>query len=157
MAKITSLVTQLRTKYSNTHPDSALTFVEDTLFSWNPKTHELHYNPSGQDAPAYLLHEYGHVLDGETAYSQDIELLQIERSAWDRAVETGRELGVTIDENLIEDSLDTYRDWLHARSLCPRCEATGIQTTRFGYQCLACQHTWRVNEARQCALRRYSQ
>lgn len=156
MVKITSLVIQLRTKYANSHPDSPLTFVADDSFSWNPDTHEIHYHAAEQNAEAYLLHEYGHVLDGPRAYRQDIELLQIERDAWDNAIEVARELDLIIDEDVIEDSLDTYRDWLHARSLCPKCDATGIQTALHTYECLACHHTWRVNDARQCALRRYS-
>ena len=59
-------------------------------------------------------------------------------------------------EDFIEEHLDTYRDWLHARSSCPDCTATGYQTDASTYACPACSHTWRVNEARICQLRRYS-
>ena len=76
-------------------------------------------------------------------------------AAWDKALQLAPEYDVAITDELIEESLDTYRDWLHSRSLCPHCNATGVQTATRHYQCLACHHAWRVNEARTCALRRY--
>jgi hypothetical protein len=62
---------------------------------------------------------------------------------------------VAYDDNLIEDALDTYREWLHARSLCPTCGLTGLQTKTSTYVCMNCRCSWRPNDARQCALRRY--
>lgn len=80
----------------------------------------------------------------------------MERDAWQYAKDT---LGQTYDQAIlddtVEDALDSYRDWLHARSTCPACQATGIQTKKEEYKCLACRTKWRVNEARICALRRY--
>ena len=61
-----------------------------------------------------------------------------------------------LNEEVIQEHLDTYRDWLHARSICPSCTANGYQISSHTYECPACLHTWRVNEARICALRRYS-
>jgi DnaJ-class molecular chaperone len=51
--------------------------------------------------------------------------------------------------------MNSYRDWLHARSTCPVCQATGMETKKSIYTCPACRHQWRVNEARICSLRRY--
>ncbi|MCY1379960.1 hypothetical protein D9M68_895230 [compost metagenome] len=81
----------------------------------------------------------------------------MERDAWRYAKEKlGSNYKVTITDTVIQDSLDTYRDWLHARSTCPNCQATGMQNRKRHYRCIACQHVWRVNDARICGLRRYS-
>ena len=80
----------------------------------------------------------------------------MERAAWDKAVLIALDFGQTIDTNTVESTLDSYRDWLHARSTCPNCQATGLQIKKQTYSCPACRHTWRVNEARICALRRFS-
>ena len=80
----------------------------------------------------------------------------MERAAWDKALELAKTVNVDIDEELIETSLDTYRDWLHDRSTCPSCNATGIEASKQQYECISCHTTWRVNEARDCSLRRYT-
>jgi hypothetical protein len=79
----------------------------------------------------------------------------MERAAWEKAGELAPTYEVTIQPDLVEQQLDTYRDWLHDRSVCPNCEANGVQTDVNHYRCLTCDDTWRVNDARRCALRRY--
>lgn len=81
----------------------------------------------------------------------------MERDAWNRAkTQLGPQYAVDIKDSAIEQALDSYRDWLHARSTCPNCTATGFQTKKQHYSCLACGEKWRVNEARLCGLKRYS-
>jgi hypothetical protein len=79
----------------------------------------------------------------------------MESDAWQKAEQVGRQYDYEISPIAIEDALDTYRDWLHSRSVCPLCTATGLQIRRSRYQCLACTTIWRVNDARTCSLRRY--
>jgi len=80
----------------------------------------------------------------------------MEREAWSYASrQLGPAYGVAIADNDAETALDTYRDWLHARSTCPSCQAIGVQTSKHHYSCVACHEKWRVNDARICALRRY--
>lgn len=132
----------------------AITFTESTVFRWSPSEHTVYYKNTKDIAS--LLHEVAHGVLGHTEYARDIELIRTEREAWDMVVATlARRYKVTVDQEQIEDALDTYRDWLHSRSLCPSCQATGVQTDKNLYSCLACTTTWRVNEARTCALRRY--
>lgn len=105
---------------------------------------------------ASLLHELAHAILDHKTYARDIELIELERDAWTHAQATlAPTYNIAIGTNQIEDALDTYRDWLHARSTCPNCQATGVQTERNAYKCLACLSKWRVNDARICALRRY--
>ena len=89
-------------------------------------------------------------------YARDIELLRLERAAWTKAETIATDLGLTISQDTVEDHLDSYRDWLHQRSTCPRCNATGIQIDDQHYSCLECDSVWKVNEARNCGLKRYA-
>lgn len=155
MEKITSLARQLQSD-ARLYPELRhLTLTEGEMFAWNHTASAITYDPHATQAEALLMHEYGHALLGHVGYAHDIDLVKIERAAWDKALEIAHHYHVSIPKDLVEESLDTYRDWLHDRSLCPSCEATGIQTAPQQYRCLACGTSWRVNEARTCALRRY--
>lgn len=156
MEKITSLARQLKNNASGIPHLANLTLQAGEIFGWNHTACVITYNPSVKHAGAYLLHEYGHALLDHHGYKHDIDLVKLERAAWDKAFAIASSYDVTIEDTLVEDALDTYRDWLHDRSLCPHCESTGIQQGRHAYRCLACSATWTVNEARTCALRRYS-
>ena len=134
-----------------------ITFSASTDFGWNPADKTIFYDESSGELTPYLLHEYGHALLGHDAYDRDIDLIAMERDAWKKARELADQYHMSIPAELVEDALDTYRDWMHARSTCPSCGATGIQTGERYYTCISCQDTWRVNEARRCGLRRYTQ
>jgi hypothetical protein len=131
-----------------------LQFVEGHLFSWSPETATISYDKNSEDIAA-LLHEVAHADLAHTTYSRDMTLIEMERDAWThtRTILAPR-YEITIPEDTIEDSLDTYREWLHARSTCPACGITGIQADLSTYNCLACNIRWHVNEARACGLRR---
>jgi len=79
----------------------------------------------------------------------------MERDAWTKARDIAASLDLSIDEEIATAHLDTYRDWLHARSTCPKCGETGLETDTHIYSCLSCGARWRVNDARRHALRRY--
>lgn len=128
-------------------------YVEAEEFRWSPSEKTVYF-AVGDDTPA-LLHELAHAELKHTTYARDVLLLAMERDAWHYAQRRlAKKYDVEISEDAVQDSLDTYRDWLHKRSLCPNCEATGIQVKKELYRCLACESTWQVNEARACALRR---
>jgi hypothetical protein len=151
MPSITSLTDKLQRDY----PD--IIFVKGDDFHWSPSTKTVTYIQDVEDEAASLLHELSHALLGHIDYKKDISLIEMERDAWQYAKDTlGQTYSQTISEDTIEDALDSYRDWLHARSTCPACQATGMQTKKEEYKCLACRTKWRVNEARICALRRYT-
>lgn len=133
-----------------------ITFTESERFAWSPDVQTVFYNPNDENAAELLLHELSHGLLGHHDYQKDIELVAMEAAAWEKALELAKTYGATIDDGVSEKHLDTYRDWMHARSTCPHCEATGYQTKKDTYSCVACGHSWRVNEARLCGLKRYS-
>src|SRR5688572_16535867 len=111
----------------------ALNFVAGNQFCWSPETGEIFYKQSarGKEATGSLLHETGHALLGHTTYRADFELIQLEASAWAKAKELAHDLGKEVDENHIQDCLDTYRDWLYKRSICPDCGNKSLQQGDF--------------------------
>ena len=158
-------ILQLVKTFSSNYPN--IKFAPGERFSWSPSNSTIYYvdsnNNTGNDAtsseessPALLVHELGHALLGHASYQRDVELVGMEAAAWEEARKIAKSHGIDISDDDVQDHLDTYREWLHSRSTCPNCTANGFQTGKLTYSCPACTHNWRVNEARLCALRRYS-
>ncbi len=89
-----------------------------------------------------LLHEIGHALSGHRTFKLDLERLKMEREAWEKAKilceKYGEVCGVRYDEEFVEAEMDTYREWLHRRSLCRKCGLTRYQTEQGQYFCPWC-------------------
>lgn len=152
MQPISSLVAKLRRDFAQ------LTFVEADVSRWSAKTQTVFFAPHSPHAEWVLLHELGHACLQHADYRRDVELLAMERDAWEYATKTlAPKYSITIEPDFIEDHLDTYRDWLHAKSTCPNCTLTGVETSKQTYHCLGCQHTWRTNKGTQTRVHRYSQ
>jgi hypothetical protein len=129
----------------------ALRFSPGETFYWSPETKEVFYREdSNLERDKWsLLHETGHAMLGHDSYNRDVVLLQLEMAAWDKALELAKKFGVKIDEEHIQDCLDTYRDWLHARSICPSCTTKCLQQPdNQHYRCHNCHTTWKVTPAR---------
>ena len=151
MLSIPLLIKKLSKKYP------AITFEAGDDFHWSFDNQTITYQATDPEAAAHVLHELAHALLQHQNYARDIELIGMERDAWTYAsTKLAGDFEVAIDKDTVQSALDSYRDWLHSRSTCPRCTATGIETAKYHYHCLACEHDWRVNEARICSLRRYS-
>lgn len=144
---------------SDTYP--ALKFVAAESFYWCPETAEVYYDVRrSQDESAQwsLLHETSHALLEHNAYKADIELLHIEVAAWDHAYELAKAYQINIDEDYVQDCLDTYRDWLYRRSICPGCGTQCLQTDQGNqYRCFNCHMRWNVSPSRFCRPYRRSQ
>ena len=149
MRSTSSLLHKLKTDYPDIH------FVAGDTFLWDPEQKTVFYVNDGPESKALLLHEVSHGLLQHREYKKDIELLAMEAAAWEKAKQLAEQYHFPISDALADDHLDTYRDWLHARSTCINCSATGYQTGKETYSCPACNAEWRVNEARVCELRRY--
>lgn len=158
-----ALLRQLRTLYPQ------LVFTAGKSFVWSPETGEIFYPESFLSAEGdermrwSLLHETGHALLGHHSYKADFELVRLEAAAWEKAKELAAQLsplqGLTlqIDEEHIQDCLDTYRDWLHKRSICPHCSTTCLQQNDYAhYRCHNCHTVWRVTPSRFCRAYRRS-
>ncbi|HVX47796.1 MAG TPA: hypothetical protein VHA05_00345 [Candidatus Saccharimonadales bacterium] len=139
------LIASLESKF----PD--LAFTAGRQFSWSPETGEIFYRtgPENQKSLWSLLHETGHALLQHQSYQNDFELLQMELAAWQRAKQLGQEYGIVIDEDHIQDCLETYREWLYKRSICPNCGTKCLQqdgSARYG--CHNCGTSWQVSNDR---------
>lgn len=152
-AIITPPTKELIARLQADHP--TINFVAGTDFHWSAPLQSVTFDPR-ESNHGFLLHELGHAILGHNDYHLDVEHLAQEREAWSQVRTTLAPLyNIQIDETLIEDALDTYRDWLDARSRCPSCGLTGLQNKTSTYVCVNCRCSWRPNDARQCALRRY--
>jgi hypothetical protein len=139
-------------KLARDFPD--ITFLPSVEgFSWSPEERTVFYMETNDTA--LLLHELSHGLLSHQDYRRDVELIAMETAAWEEARRISARYGVTIDDDVADQHLETYRQWMHDRSTCPECEASGVQTGRQAYHCIACGARWKVNEARLCALRRH--
>ncbi|HMR73202.1 MAG TPA: hypothetical protein PKD68_04315 [Candidatus Saccharibacteria bacterium] len=132
----------------------ALRFQPGNEYRWSPDEKTVYFDQEQPKDTPLLLHETAHALLGHVSYDRDIELIQLEREAWTKAEELGRRYSIVIAENTREDALDSYRDWLHARSLCPSCAQNGVQIATNQYTCVLCNAQWHVNDAKHCGLRR---
>ena len=140
---------KLAAKLEKDFPD--FQFKYDNRAMWSPSEKTVHFT---DDVPT-LLHELGHAILKHLDFQQDIELIHMERDAWEKARELANKYRLSITDNQIENSLDNYRDWLHQRSLCPECNQTGIQSAKnLSYYCINCGSHWTANDARSCGLKR---
>lgn len=129
-----------------------LSFVESETFCWSPETQEVMYATiSGKSSVWSLLHETSHALLGHTSYRTDFELIRLEVKAWEKAKTLAQQFDIVIDENHVQDCLDSYRDWLYARSVCPHCSNKSLQQADLKhYQCFNCHAVWKVTPSRFC-------
>lgn len=147
---IDSLIARLRVDYPAIH------FYPDDTFHWSPSTKTVFFAKQSANSAETLLHELAHAILKHQTHQTDIELIRQERAAWQYARSTLAPIyQINITNDLVESDLDTYRTWLHARSICPHCQAIGLQVGPLLYHCIVCKHTWKVNQAKQCELRRH--
>lgn len=92
-----------------------------------------------------LLHEIGHYILDHRHYKYDMELLDIEMSAWDITRELAKQHSVSVDEVHIANCIATYDAWLTKRATCPTCQNFSLQKSKSTFSCFACGTTWRVN------------
>ena len=122
-------------------------------FKWSPHSRTITYKSDALDSSVgiwSLLHEIAHAKLGHAAYETDFDLLLLEVEAWEEAKHLSNRFNEVIDEEHIQDCLDTYRDWLHLMSTCPTCGIVGLQKSLSEYRCHNCYTTWQVSESRFC-------
>jgi len=130
---------------------SQFTFAEAAVASWSPERQQISYKYEDTEVAAWtMLHELGHALLQHRSFASDIDLLQKEVAAWERARRIAGDYGIHIHDEHIQQCLDTYRDWLHKRSTCPTCRSQGLQPSTSLYRCPNCQTSWKVSASRFC-------
>jgi hypothetical protein len=121
-------------------------------FCWSPFTRQIFYMRSNSRKSLWaVLHETAHAKLQHAEYSLDLELLQMEAAAWDEAKKLALRYGLSINEDHVQDCLDSYRDWLYKRSICPSCGTKSLQQDEaLHYSCFNCHTTWSVASSRFC-------
>ena len=131
-------------------------FKEAQDFSYQSSSRTISYNPLTNSAETLLLHELAHALLNHIDYHFDIELLKMETDAWHYAKTVlAPKYKLKLDLGLVDETLETYRNWIFERSSCPKCGSVGHQKKDNTYTCLECGTVWKVNAAKLVALRRY--
>jgi hypothetical protein len=132
-----------------------INFTKSGSFKWDPQTKQVHYKAPSSEADCWsFFHELGHALLDHKTYSSDFELLKMEVLAWQRARTLAEKYGFDVSQDHVEQCIDSYRDWLHGRSKCRRCEQSGLEKTPGIYNCFNCDFTWKVSPARFCRVYR---
>lgn len=135
-------------KLSKDFPEFA--FQPGVQDHWSPKANTITYKSTAslKEIQYGVLHELAHAKLGHTNYNSDFELLKLESLAWRLAAKIGKKYAVKISDDHIQDCLDTYRDWLHARSQCPTCGVHVLQKDPQHYHCFNCRTEWKVSSGR---------
>jgi len=132
-------------------------FKRSSVFSWSSENETVYYSTAktaAENAVWSLLHEIGHASLNHKQYTDDLELLMMEVAAWKKAKEIATRYYLVIDEDHIEDCLDSYRNWLHTRSRCIECKTHSFQIDQTTYQCYNCLTRWKVPASRMCNPRK---
>lgn len=114
------------------------TFRLRTRFSFHPpKT----INLGSLDDPNFhllSLHELAHAELGHFSFSTDAERLKMEVAAWQTTAKLCQKFDIPFDHSFAETELETYRNWLHQKSICKKCHLTRFQTPDGIYHCPHC-------------------
>lgn len=118
------------------------TFRPGRKFLFRPKK-TICYLEADDNFRLLLLHELAHALLGHFSYDKSLERLQIERDAWEKTRELCEKHSVPFDESIAETELDTYRDWVHQKTLCKTCGLTCLEVSPESLYCPFCQKTYK--------------
>ena len=116
-----------------------LHFRSGRKFAYHPPKTVV-VGPPEPHSELLLLHEVSHAIMHHSTYQTDVERLRIESEAWDKARTLASSLNIPFLDDFAEENLDSYRNWLHSRSLCKSCGITRYQTPDGRYHCPKCSH-----------------
>ena len=115
-----------------------LTFKPGRKFLFRPPK-SIHYLETDENFRFLLLHELAHALLGHYTFDRSLERLQIERDAWAKTRELCCLYSIPFDDNLAEAELNTYRDWVHQKTLCKHCGLSCLEVSSESLYCPSCQ------------------
>lgn len=119
-------------------------FSVSDRFMFTPPNSVFYPKTDNHQNPLLLLHELGHCLLKHQDYGSEITLLKMETQAWEKAKELANRYQIPWDEDVKDDYLDSYRDFLHRRSTCPLCQINGYYSEQDNsYHCPNCEKIWR--------------
>ena len=116
-------------------------FKSGKKFKFRPKKTIFYVSKSPNFKPL-LLHELSHALLGHFSFETSLERLQIERDAWQKTSELCALYSIPFSEDFFAEELDSYRDWLHKKTLCRVCGLSCIELSSTSLYCPKCQKTY---------------
>ena len=116
-----------------------LYFKRGRKFAFRPPR-TIVVGPEEPNDSLLILHELGHALCKHRDFKTDARRLKMEREAWEKARELCGLYEVVYDEGVVENELDTYREWLDKKSRCPSCGLTRFQSPDGAYHCPRCEN-----------------
>lgn len=133
------LLDKIRKDYPN------LKFMPGQAACWAPQDNTVFYSTPFTEKEVWsLCHEIGHATSGHKSFNSDVDLILKEVDAWEKAKNIAQRYKMKINDDFIEDCINSYRDWLHKRSTCPKCRQKGINRDSTSYCCLNCHTSWKV-------------
>ena len=115
-----------------------LRFVQGRKFAFRPPRTVVIGEVETNDSLLFL-HELGHVVSGHQSFSTGVKRLKMEAEAWAKARELAERYEVEWDEEVAQEELDSYREWLHRKARCPKCGLTRYQTPDGVFHCPQCE------------------
>lgn len=114
-------------------------FVFGRKFAFRPPR-TISIGPIEKHWNLLVFHELSHAILKHKNFRVDVERLKMESAAWEQARKLASRYNIEVDESLVQEELDTYRDWLHKKSRCPVCGLTRFQTPDSKYHCPRCEN-----------------
>ncbi len=111
-------------------------------FLFRPKK-TIYYIEANDNFRLLLLHELAHALLEHFSFDRSLERLEIERDAWEKTQKLCVIYNIPFDEKLAESELNTYRDWVHQKTLCKTCGLTCLEVSSESLYCPFCQKTYK--------------
>lgn len=130
----------------------AINFVESDTFKWSPDEKAVYFDSNDENAQLATLHEIGHALLQHDDFTSDLDLINKELQAWEKALDLADSYLLEVNEDFIEECMETYRNWLHQRSICPKCQHNVFQGKNFTFKCQNCSNEWQVEADQYCSL-----
>lgn len=115
-----------------------LRFIQGRKFAFRPPR-TIVIGPAEPHDSLLFLHEVGHAISGHRSFSTGVERLKMEAEAWEKARELAAKYGVEWDEEVAQEELDSYREWVHRKARCPKCGLTRYQAPDGTYHCPMCE------------------
>jgi hypothetical protein len=132
-------------------------FLPASYFSYDSSEDIINYDPKrlkSIEGKVSLLHEIAHQQLGHFHYNYDLELFMMEVEAWHLTRELAYKHGLAINDEYIEECIDTYDSWVEARANCPKCETFCLQEAEAQYHCFRCDTRWKVSTDLSVSVRR---
>ncbi|MBQ9018160.1 hypothetical protein IJ117_00115 [Candidatus Saccharibacteria bacterium] len=117
------------------HPEVIFRSGRKFLFK-PPKTIVL--GPDEPNSSLLLLHELGHYLSSHRDFCTQADRIRCEIEAWRVARSLCDRYKVCYDEDVVENELETYREWLDSVARCPKCRLVRVQTPDGKWHCPRC-------------------